>query len=92
MIARQISREGRYVISVCCMINDVGNVVSDVDGIQDIWRKYMEKTMNVEYEWDGEVDCPAVMRPCCLISEDEVAAAVKGIKNGKISWSYWCSE
>ena len=31
-------REGRDVISVCCMKNDVGNVMSDADGIKDIWR------------------------------------------------------
>ena len=30
------------------------------------------------------MDCPEVMRPCCLISEEEVAAAMKGIKIGKV--------
>ena len=29
------------------------------------------------------VDCPEVMEPCCLISEEEVAAAIKGLKMGK---------
>ena len=57
--------------------NEVGNVVTDVDCIQDIWRKYMEKLLNVENDWDGEVDCPEVMGHCCLISEEEVAAAIK---------------
>ena len=33
-----MAREGRDVISVYCMKNDVGNVVSDVDGMKDIWR------------------------------------------------------
>ena len=41
-IARQMAREGRDVISVCCMKNDAGNVVSDDDGMKNIWRKYME--------------------------------------------------
>ena len=54
----RIAREGRCVISVCRMKNDVGNVVSDADGIKDIWRKYMKKLLNVENDWDGEVDCP----------------------------------
>ena len=27
----------------------------------------MEKLPNVENNWDGEVDCPEVMEPCCLI-------------------------
>ena len=48
--------------------NDVGNVVSDADGIKDIWKKYMEKLLNVENDWDGDVDCPEVMGPCFIIS------------------------
>ena len=36
--------------------------------MKDIWRKYMEKFLNVENDWDGNVDCPEVMGPCCLIS------------------------
>ena len=47
-IARQIRREGRDVISVCCMKNDAGNIVSDADGMKNIWRKYMKKLLNVE--------------------------------------------
>ena len=63
--------------------NDVGNVVSDADGMKNIWRKYMEKLLNVENYWNGDVDCPEVMGPCCLISEEEVAASIKGLKMGK---------
>ena len=36
--------------------------------------------LNVENDWDGEVDCPEVMGLHCLISEEEVAAAIKGLK------------
>ena len=43
----------------------------------------MEKLLNVENDWDGEVDCPEVMGPHCLISGEEVAAAIKGLKIGK---------
>ena len=82
-VAIQMAREGRDVISVCCMKYDVENVVSDADGMKNIWRKYMEKLLNVENYWDGEVDCPGVTGPCCLISEEEVAAAIKGLKIGK---------
>ena len=46
-------------------------------------RKYMEKLLNVENVWDGEVDCPEVRGPHYLISEEEVAAAIKGLKIGK---------
>ena len=34
-IARQMAREGRDVICLCCMNNDVGNVVYDADGEVD---------------------------------------------------------
>ena len=78
-----MDRERRDVISVCCMKNDAGNVVSDADGMNNIWRKYMEKLLNVGNDWDGEVDCPKVTGPHCLISEEEVAAAIKGLKIGK---------
>ena len=59
------------------MKNDVGNVVSDADGMKNIWRKYMDTLLNVENDLDDEVDCPEVMGPCCLISEEEVSAAIK---------------
>ena len=72
-----MATEGRDVISVCCMKNDVGNVVSDAHGMKNIWNINMEKLLTVENDWDGEVDCPEVMGPCCLISEEEVAAAIK---------------
>ena len=82
-MARHMATEGRDVISVCCMKNDAENVVSDADGIKNIRRKYMEKLVNVENDWDGEVDCPVVMGPRRLISEEEVAAAIKELKMGK---------
>ena len=28
----------------------------------------MEKLLNVENDWDSEVDCPEVIGPCCLNS------------------------
>ena len=55
----------------------------DADGMKNIWRKYIPKLLNVENDWDGEVDCPEVMGPCCLISEEDVAEAVKGLKMWK---------
>ena len=61
----------------------LSNIVSDADGMKQIWRKYIEKLLNGENEWDGEVDCLEVMGPCFLISEEEVASAIKGLKIGK---------
>ena len=44
--------------------------MSDADGMNNTWKIYMEKLLNVENNWHGEVDCPEVMGPCCLISEE----------------------
>ena len=41
------------------------------------------KLINVENDWDSEVDCPEVMGPCCHISEEDVKTAIKGLKIGK---------
>ena len=41
------------------------------------------KLLNVENDWDGELDCPEVMGSHCLISEEEVAAPIKLLKIGK---------
>ena len=38
-----------------------GNIVSDADGMKDIWRKYMEKLLNVKNDWYVDVDCPQAM-------------------------------
>ena len=43
----------------------------------------MEKLLNVENDWDDDVDCHEVMGPCCLLSEEEVAEAIKGLKMAK---------
>ena len=36
MIERQMTREGRDIIRVFCMKNDLENVVSDADGMKNI--------------------------------------------------------
>ena len=36
-------------------------------------------------EYMEEVDCPEVMGPRCLISEERVAVANKGLKMGKLA-------
>ena len=43
--------------------------------------------LHVQNDWDGQVDWLEVMVPCCLISEEGVAAVIKGI-NMENRWSY----
>ena len=51
--------------------------MSDADGMKDIWRKYMEKLLNLENDWDCDVGCPEVMGPCCLFSEKWLQQIIK---------------
>ena len=67
----------------CIQLNYTFHLAVKIAVMKNIWKKYMEKLLNVENDWDVEVDCPEVMVPCCLISEEEVAAAIKGLKMGK---------
>ena len=39
----------------------------------------MEILLNLENEWNGEVGYPEAMEPCCLIYDEDVATAIKGI-------------
>ena len=39
-IARQMARKGRDVLSVYCMKRDAGNVVSNDDGMKNIWKSF----------------------------------------------------
>ena len=51
--------------------------------MEDVIHIHMDNLLNVENDWCGEVDCPEVMGPCYLISEEEVATAIKGLTMGK---------
>ena len=44
-LARQMTREGRDVISVCCKKDDAGNGVPHTYGTKEIWRKYNGETI-----------------------------------------------
>ena len=57
--------------------NDVGNIVSDDDGMRNIWRKYMEKLQNVENDWDSDVDCSDVMGPVISFQKKRLQQLLK---------------
>lgn len=40
----------------------------------------MEKLLNVENNWDGDVNCEMIEGPCCLITHEEVKKAINGTK------------
>ena len=52
----------------------------------------MEKLLNVENDWDGELDCPEVMGPLLSHFRRRGCSTYQRIKNWKSSLSYWCDE
>ena len=82
-IAKQMAKERQDVTGGSCVKDEDGNIVTDTEGVQEVWRRYMERLLNVENEWDREVESEVVEGPFCLIKEWEVAQALKRTKSGK---------
>ena len=55
-IAKQRARENRNIIGVPCIQDDNGNLKTEIGDRMEVWRGYCERLMNVENEWDGEVN------------------------------------
>ena len=55
----------------------------DEKGIKDSWKKYMEKLMNEENEWDHGISAE-VKGPADCIRIGEVVAALKKMKRHKV--------
>jgi hypothetical protein len=82
-IAKQMAKERQDVVGVNCLISDGGNIVIDPDEIKNEWKRYMEKLLNEKNVWDRITDYSSVLRPRPIITEAEVMAAIKGMKQGK---------
>ena len=70
-----------------CLKRVLGKVIVDKKGIKDSWKKYTEKVMNEENEWDHRTSAAAKEGPADCIRIDEVAAALKKIKRHKATRS-----
>jgi hypothetical protein len=57
--------------------------VIDSSEIKDVWKKYMEKWLNEENEWDGKVDCERIEIPSCRIMQVKLRKLLKKMKRGK---------
>ena len=66
------------------MKDELGNIVTDSVVRKEVWRKHVDKLLNVENIWDGEVECHAVEGSSCYISEEDVRRALKHTKMGKV--------
>ena len=62
-IAKERAREKRDTIGMPCIQDDNGNLKTEIGERLEVWREYCERLMNVEYDWDGEVDY-CLLRVC----------------------------
>ena len=49
----------------------------------EVWKDHMERLMNEENEWDGDVECAVTHGPIERVTMEEVEKAVKEMKLGK---------
>ena len=55
----------------------------DESGKKRVWKEYMEKLLNEENEWDGEVEAGKKEGPECKICKEEVEWVMRRMKTGK---------
>ena len=84
-IAKQRTREHRDIIDMPCMQDENGSLKTEIGERLEVWRRYCERLMNVENEWDGEVDCVPVEGPLEKVTEKEVWESLNRMKKGKSS-------
>ena len=82
-IAKQMAKERQDVTGVNCLKNSKGQIVTDPEEIKGIWKVYMEKLLNEENIWDGNVDSDVKHGAACEISRAEVEKALRKMKPGK---------
>ena len=81
-IAKHMVKERQDVEGIQCMKDELGNIKFGND-VKGIWRKYMEKLMNEENDWDGDVECNPIQGPRGLLTEEEFKAALAQCASGK---------
>ena len=79
------AKEKRDIIGMPCIQDENGNLKMEIGERLEMWRRYCEKLMIVENDWDGEEDYVPVEDPWEKVSEKEVWAALKGMKKSKSS-------
>ena len=70
-IAKQRAKENRDIIGMPCN-NVSGNLKMEIDERLEMWRGYHKRLMNVENDWNGEVDYVPVKGPWEKVTEKEV--------------------
>ena len=84
-IAEQRVGEKKDVVGVSCLKDQSGSVKVSVNDRKKIWKKDMEKLMNVENEWSDSTDASKVEGVVRRIEVKEVWCTMFFIKIGKAS-------
>jgi hypothetical protein len=85
-VMKQMVKENKDVVGMCCLKDNEGNILSDEGRVRDKWKEYMEKLMNEENNFNKEnlEEAPMKSGVFKLISVLEVREAVGGMKLGKV--------
>ena len=71
-IAKQRAGEKRDVVGVSCLKDESRAVKVSVDDQKKIWKKHVEKLMNIENRWSDSVDASMVKGAVRRIEVEEV--------------------
>ena len=79
-MAKQMVKVRQDITQSNCLKGVSGKVIGDEKGIKDTWKKYMEKLMNEENEWDYRISAGVKEGPADCIKTSEVTTALKKMK------------
>lgn len=82
-MAKVGNRERQDVVRVNCIKDSKGQIVIDPEEREKVWREYMEKLLNEENNWDGDVAASINEAEVEYITKVEVIEALKKMKTGK---------
>ena len=84
-IAKQRVGEKKNVLGVSYLEDESGALKVRVDDQKKIWKKHMEKLMNVENEWSDSIDADKLEGAVRRIADEEVRCAMNCMKIVKAS-------
>jgi hypothetical protein len=84
-VAKQMVKENKDVVGVGCVKDNDGKIVVEETEVKEVWRKYFEKLMNEEFDWnrDSLDSVDAVSGPAELLSVGEIKVAIAKAKSNK---------
>jgi len=82
-MARQHAREKKDIVGGQCIKDEEGRLCIDAEEKKRAWKTYMEKLLNEENDWNGNVEVGEVDGGVEEITHEEITSALKQMKLGK---------